>query len=178
MRPTGASGVSIMGSWWQRESVTVACFLRKWKGLEGHESLLGKKKRGEQNTGRPSRGIKGQSILLLLAFFHFSGGFVVDYMHAVWPDLSNTQHACSFTLKNKISAVDQRRLSLQPMYEMLRLPQSFHRRYWKKSKCRNLLPLYFFPVAPRGISPAVYFKNWIEFVHIVHSLLMESIPLD
>ncbi|XP_040064985.1 uncharacterized protein LOC115322291 [Ixodes scapularis] len=139
-----------------------------------------------ERNATPCRGIKGVSVLLLLAFFKFPTGFVVDYMHAVcsgfvkyttcmWFDCKS---AFPFSMGGKISVVDSRLLSLQPIHEMSRLPRSLvHRRYWKSSEWRNWL-LYFSPVVLRGLLPPVYYKNWVQFVYLMHFLLKESIPLD
>ncbi|CAN7999346.1 unnamed protein product [Ixodes hexagonus] len=149
------------------------------------ESFEKRAKKAEQ-SGTPCRGIRGESVLLLLASFSIPSGFVVDYMHAVcsgfvkytacmWFDYKSS---FPFSLKNKVSDVDCRLLGLQPIYEMSRLPRSLaHRRYWKSSEWRNWL-LYFSPVVLRGILPAAYYKNWMKFVQIMHFLLMELVPLD
>lgn len=101
-------------------------------------------------------------------------GFV-EYTTCVWFD---SRSARRFSPKNKISVTDQRLLCLQLIYEMSRLPQLFlRRRYWKSQERHNWL-LYYSPVVLRAILSAVYFKNWIKFVHIMHFLLMESIPFD
>ncbi|XP_040064449.1 uncharacterized protein LOC120838538 [Ixodes scapularis] len=135
---------------------------------------------------KPCRGVKGVSILLLLAFFKFPTGFVVDYMHAVcsgfvkytacmWFDCKSS---FPFSLGNKVSDVNQRLLSLQPIHEISRLPRSLvHRKYWKSSEWRNWL-LYFSPLVLKGILPAPYYRNWIKFVQLIHFLLMEPVPSD
>ncbi|CAN7992759.1 unnamed protein product [Ixodes hexagonus] len=101
-----------------------------------------------EQTGQVSCGIKGPSILLMLSFFTFSCGFVVDYMHAVCSGFVRHtafmwfSHKSTFpySLGGEINEMGCRLQGMQPLWEMSRLPRSLHlRKYWKSSEWRNWL---------------------------------------
>lgn len=142
--------------------------------------------RQADQSGEPVAGVKGSTILFMLAFFKFPFGFVVDYMHAVCSGF--VRHTACMWLKHKktfpysigalIPEIDERLMSLRPVCEMTRLPRSLVlRKYWKSSEWRNWL-LYFSPVVLHGILPQVYYNNWLEFVHLMHFLLGDVVASD
>lgn len=80
-------------------------------------------------NGEPRCGVKGASVLLLLSFFSFGLGFVVDYMQAVcmgfvrtttflWFKQAKLRDA--FNLRPFAKDIDARLMGSQPVWEMSR----------------------------------------------------------
>lgn len=149
-----------------------------------HESFLSHARKA-RNAG-PTYGVKGSSVLLLLSFFSFGSGFVVDYMHAVCSGFVKSttflwlkaKRRDAFNLRPFIKDMDTRLISLQPIWEMSRLPRSLNDVHeWKSAEWRNWL-LYYSPVVLKGILPAKYFNHWMKFVEMMHYLLGSSISVE
>ncbi|XP_042150715.1 uncharacterized protein LOC120844575 [Ixodes scapularis] len=136
--------------------------------------------------GEPSCGVKGSSVLLLLSFFSFNTGFVVDYMHAVCSGFVRSttflwfkaKRRDAFNLRPFMRDMDAKLMGLQPIWEMSRLPRSLNvMKEWKSSEWRNWL-LYYSPVVLKGILPSKYFNHWMQFVEIMHYLLGPSLCIQ
>ncbi|XP_040070803.2 uncharacterized protein LOC120843478 [Ixodes scapularis] len=136
--------------------------------------------------GEPSCGVKGSSVLLLLSFFSFNTGFVVDYMHAVCSGFVRSttflwfkaKRRDAFNLRPFMRDMDAKMMGLQPIWEMSRLPRSLNvMKEWKSSEWRNWL-LYYSPVVLKGILPSKYFNHWMQFVEIMHYLLGPSLCIQ
>lgn len=133
-----------------------------------------------------SRGVKAVSILSMLAFFSFSSGFVVDYMHAVCSGFVkstmmiwlHSERCKLFPLRRNRSKVSAQLLAMQPPWEMSRLPRGLSEvKHWKSSEWRAWL-LFYSPVILKGNLPSKFYRNWMKLVDIMHYLLGPSISIE
>lgn len=133
-----------------------------------------------------SCGIKGASVLTMLAFFTFGAGFAVDYMHAVclgfvrstlfmW---MKSHHCRQFRLRNHLEDANRLLLSLTPVWEISRLPRSLSEiKEWKASEWKNWM-LFYSPVVLKDYIPERNYKHWLRFVAMMHYLLGPSVHIE
>ncbi|KAL3193933.1 hypothetical protein MRX96_000213 [Rhipicephalus microplus] len=99
--------------------------------LRTNESFQHHAQKARRKQEQVSRGIKATSVLTLLNHFDFPTGFVVDYMRAVCAGFVkattllwlNSKRCRSFKLRLHLSELNEKLLSLQPIWEISRLPR-------------------------------------------------------
>lgn len=154
--------------------------------LRTNESFLHHAQKARTKQEKVSRGVKTTSVLMLLTYFNFSSGFVVDYMHAVCAGFVkattllwlNSKRCRSFNIRTRLNEVNEKLLHLQPIWEISRLPRSLKDlKHWKCADWRNWL-LFYSPVVLSGYIPERNYRHWVSFVDIMHYLLSDCIALD
>ncbi|XP_034153144.1 uncharacterized protein LOC114840948 isoform X1 [Esox lucius] len=135
-------------------------------------------------TGTPSAGVKGPSVLSLLPGFDIIEGCVPDYMHSVllgvtrsitslWCDSEN--HQSPWYLGRSIQQIDKLLLKIKPPSNVSRTPRSIkERRYWKAHEWLMWLLYYSIPIL-KGILPERYLNHWLKLASGIALLLTTSI---
>lgn len=154
--------------------------------LRTNESFQHHAQKARRKQEQVSRGIKATSVLTLLNHFDFPTGFVVDYMHAVCAGFVkattllwlNSKRCRSFKLRLHLSELNEKLLSLQPIWEISRLPRSLNDlKHWKCADWRNWL-LFYSPIVLAGYVPEKNYRHWVSFVDIMYYLLSDCVALD
>lgn len=134
--------------------------------------------------GKPVRGVKGPSILMLLPVFNIISSFTPDYLHSVllgvvktftdaWFDSAN--HEKNWYLGLKIPEFNSKLLQIKPPREITRTPRSItDRKYWKGSEWKNFL-LYYSLVCLENLMPRKYVQHWYFLVFSMHIFLKKKI---
>lgn len=134
----------------------------------------------------PSCGIKGPSVLSLLAFFTFASSFVVDYMHAVCLGFGrmtmfmwlNSSRCKQFQFRRHLAHADSCLLGLTPVWEMSRLPRSLYDlKDWKAADWRSWI-LFYSPIVLKDRIPQREYSHWLKFVGMIHYLLGPSVCIQ
>ncbi|XP_055073931.2 uncharacterized protein [Misgurnus anguillicaudatus] len=135
-------------------------------------------------TGTPSAGVKGPSVLSLLPGFDIIEGCVPDYMHSVllgvtrsitslWCNSEN--HQSPWYIGRSISQIDQLLVNIKPPSNVSRTPRSLKERcYWKAHEWLMWL-LYYSISVLKGILPDKYLNHWIKLASGIALLLSTSI---
>lgn len=135
-------------------------------------------------TGSPSAGVKGPSVLSLLPGFDIIEGCVPDYMHSVllgvtrsitslWCNSEN--HQSPWYLGRSIPHIDKLLLKIKPPSNVSRTPRPIkERRYWKAYEWLMWLLYYSIPVL-KGILPERYLNQWLKLASGIALLLTASI---
>ena len=134
-------------------------------------------------SGKPYRGVKGASPLLLLPCFDIIRGFCPEYMHSVL--LGVVRQFVNLWLESPGEAfslrchhVDQFLIQEYPPSEVKRSPRSIEeRKQWKASEWRSFLLLYS-PVVLSGLLPRKFFCHWMLLVYAMQILLSKSVTSD
>ena len=132
-------------------------------------------------SGKPSRGVKGASPLLLLPCFDIIRGFCPEYMHSVllgvvrqFVNLWLESPGEAFSLR--CHQIDQFLIQEYPPSEVKRSPRSIEERtQWTASEWRSFLLLYS-PVVLSRLLPRKFFCHWMLLVCAMQILCQSLLP--
>lgn len=156
------------------------------KNLRTHDSFLKHPQKARTRPKHVSCGVKGLSVLTMLACFCCSSGFAVDYMHAVCSGFvkatamlwQESEKCRGFKIRRRLEEVSAKLIGMSPTWELSRLsrPLSESKR-WKSSEWRNWL-LFYSPIILPSYIPSRNFQNWMKFVQMMHCMLAPKISLE
>ncbi|KAH8030318.1 hypothetical protein HPB51_006750 [Rhipicephalus microplus] len=90
----------------------------------------------------------------------------------------NSKRCRSFKLRLHLSELNEKLLSLQPIWEISRLPRSLNDlKHWKCADWRNWL-LFYSPIVLASYVPEKNYRHWVSFVDIMYYLLSDCVALD
>ncbi|KAH9367531.1 hypothetical protein HPB48_009085 [Haemaphysalis longicornis] len=151
--------------------------------LRTHESLCYHARKARPENKKSSCGVSGTSVLLMLAYFNFCSGFVVDYMHSVCSGFVKattilwlkSKRCKEFYFHKHPTEMNKRIVSMTPVSEMSRLPRSFKNvAHWKSAEWRDWM-LFYSPILLADTIPVRHYHKWMTFVNIMHYLLGPSV---
>lgn len=128
------------------------------------------------DKGRPIKGVKGPSVVMLLPTCHIIHSFPPEYMHSVllgvtklfgtlWFDSANSNK--DWYLGLKITEFNDKLLAMRPPCEITRTPQSIKNKKWKANEWKSFL-LYYSLICLNDIMPRKYIKHWLLFVYSIY----------
>lgn len=127
------------------------------------------------NRGRPVKGVKGPSVVMLLPTCHIIHSFPPEYMHSVllgvtklfgtlWFDSANSNK--DWYLGLKVTEFNNKLLAIRPPCEITRIPQSIKNKL-KANEWKSFL-LYYSLSCLIDIMPQKYVQHWLLFVYSIY----------
>lgn len=147
-----------------------------------HASYLDDVKKAEE-TGTPSRGVKGRCCLQLLKSYEPTRSTCPDYMHSILEGVMKSffkywfegDSARRFSLRKYMQEIDNRILSIKPPSFIFTAPRSIYVwQQWRAHEFLSFLIYYVIPVFYK-IIPYDLYNNIIKLVIFVEILLSPTI---
>lgn len=128
------------------------------------------------DEGKPVKGVKGPSVVMLLPTCHIIHSFPPEYMHSVllgvtkliatlWFDSANNNK--DWYLGLKITEFNNKLLAIRPPCEITRVPQSVKNKKWKANEWKSFL-LYYSLICLIDVMPRKYVQHWLLFVYSIY----------
>lgn len=141
--------------------------------MRNHKNFLVSAKLAK-NTKRVIDGINGVTCMLYFENFDVVNSFNTDYMHGaflgvmkhildIWLGKKKTKNGITYISTKDREILDNRIISLKPLSNITRRPQTIlDRSFYKASEYKNLL-LFYLPFALQGVIQNKYIENLLKF---------------
>ncbi|CAD6233584.1 GSCOCG00012284001-RA-CDS, partial [Cotesia congregata] len=156
----------------------IDCRLRTGKRMEAQAKMLLKK-----NTKIQIRGVKGYSILSCLPLIDLGKCVLPEFMHSVLLGVVKQVFGLWFgkkspySLKSKITEVDDFMLRIRPPQSFSRLPRKLSQyNLFKASECYNFLLFYSLPLLAAYL-PEIYVQHWLLLVKAIFNLVKSTVTV-